>query len=367
MLDQHLPALALHVVHHPPHPVVLASAAAQSHRENDGEDEGEKPADPRGRRGRHDPSSARKPRLQPAEIAAVDPLRAAIQVAGGLEMIEEVSQGTLAVMANQVVDERIGRQVRGLGLIRTQMSEARRGELCQGRQAGGSAHPQQVVVLGSAEAALAQGPGFDPLGRALVQPGGVDVGGCMGVEGGVDELVVQHAVEPTLHADVAADADHAVVEAGCGEAEAAGELGVEGGGVVDDDVDLAAGSQPEVVVDQLVGALEQVQHLLLEAARAVESPGLVDGDVLEEHEVRGFPAVEVPVRTAVSDGEGRHSEPQRQHQGGETQRVAPSPTAASPTPSDGGSPSRGDRRRPGRRRESGPRRRLRAPRAARDA
>src|SRR6185503_21042264 len=92
--------------------------------------------------------------------------------------------------------------------------------------------------------------------------------------------------------------DHSVVEAGRGGAEPARERRVEARRVVDDHVDPARRTQREPLAERVVGALELVEYLLLEAARAAQSAALVDRDVLVQHEVRRAALLELTVGPA---------------------------------------------------------------------
>ena len=125
---------------------------------------------------------------------------------------------------------------------------------------------------------------------------------------------------PQLDAELGAPAnpDHAPVEAGRRKAKQPPEVRVEDRGVVDDHLDATWRAQGEEVVEPIVGALELLEHLLLEAPRAAQTARLVDVHVLVEHEVGGGPLLEPSVRAVVRRRRARRRNEQdpRQQRGG---------------------------------------------------
>ena len=102
----------------------------------------------------------------------------------------------------------------------------------------------------------------------------------------MNEFVVEHPDQSLVNQNVAADADHTTVETRRWKAKQPGEGLIEDDGVVDHDLDRVRRTQTQVVVEGLVGLLENLEHLLLEAPGAAQAAGLVDVDVLKQDEVR---------------------------------------------------------------------------------
>jgi hypothetical protein len=143
----------------------------------------------------------------------------------------------------------------------------------------------QIRVFAGAEAALAGGQVFEPLGQTLVEPGGDPAPRRDRVERRVEVFVVEGANEPAVDLDIASHVDHSVIEAGRPEAELGAVLPVEDAGVVDHHVDGSSRADIQGLVDLPEGILQRFEHIPLEATGAFGARDPIDVHVLEQSEV----------------------------------------------------------------------------------
>ncbi len=255
------------------------------------------------------------------KVRSIDPPESTVHVASSNVAVNQLRERPFAVDPREVREEGVGLQICELRRGRLQVAEARRMESRQREEMARIGVLHEILVLSLVEMALSECARLEPLRQSFVEPCRVRERGPRHIEGGVNELVVEHVDQSPVDQRVSANTDYAPVEARRWKAEQPGKGLIEDGRVVHYDLDLARRAQVQVVVEARVGLLENLEHLLLEAPRTAQAAGLVDVDVLEQNEVRGVSRIELSVGTSI-EGPCRMNDGEQQR-GDRNSRVSP--------------------------------------------
>jgi hypothetical protein len=120
----------------------------------------------------------------------------------------------------------------------------------------------------------------------------------------VDEFVAEHTNQPRGDDFIPADVNLALIETGRRKSEKTLKATLENPGIVENDRCLALRAQSQLLIGVSIRGLEHFENPLLEAAGTSQPRGLIDVDILEEYEMRGFSLLEMTIGSIVESVQG---------------------------------------------------------------